>query len=121
MAITDQDLAALAARIRPHFPVSQQDTAEAAAYCLATAVGTKIRELRPDTSMSTVLAWLKAAPNGLCSPDWVELLMVIEEEVSSEVTDDFAETIESRNFSEYVAHLVSQKRPNKSLERTRGR
>ena len=45
--------------------------------------------------------------------------MVIEEEVSSEVTDEFAETIESRTFSEYVAHLVSQKRPNKSLERTR--
>ena len=119
MAITDQDLAAFAARIRPHFPVSQRDTAETAAYCLATAVGQRIRELRPETSMSTVLAWLKAAPKGFCSPDWVELLMVIEEEVSSEVTDDFAETIESRSFSEYVAHLVSQKRPNKSLERTR--
>jgi hypothetical protein len=71
--------------------------------------------------MSTVLAWLKAAPNGHCSADWVELLMVIENEVSSEVTDEFAETIESRSFSEYVAHLVSQKRPNKSLERTRER
>ena len=69
--------------------------------------------------MSAVLASLRAAPKDFCSPDWVELLMVIEEEVSSEVTDDFAETIESRSFSEYVAHFVCQKRPNKSLERTR--
>jgi hypothetical protein len=121
MAITDQDLAAYAARIRPHFPAAQQDTAEAVAYCLASVVGPKIKELKPDTSMSTVLAWLKETPSGLCSPDWVELLMAIELEVSSEVTDDFAETLESRRFSEYVAHLVSQKRPNKSLERTRGR
>src|SRR6185295_6071896 len=121
VAVTDQDLAAYAARIRPHFPVSQQDTAEVAAYCLATIVGPKIKELKPDTSMSTVIAWLKEAPSGLCSPDWVELLMAIEIEVNSEVTDDFAETLESRKFSEYVAHLVSQKRPNKSLERTRER
>jgi hypothetical protein len=121
MAITDQDLAALAARIRPHFPESQQDTAEAAAYCLATAIGPRIRELRPNTSMSTILAWLKASPSDFSSPNWVELLMVIEDEVSSEVTDDFAETLESRSFSEYIAHLVSQKRPNKALERTRGR
>ena len=120
MATKDQDLAAYAARIRPHFPVSEQDTAEVAAYCLATVIGPKVKELKPDTSMSTVLTWLKEAPSGLCSPDWVELLMAIELEVSSEVSDDFAETIESRRFSEYVAHLVSQKRPNKSLERTRG-
>ena len=121
MAVDSRDIAAWAARIRPHFSPAEQDTAESAASWLATSIGPKVKELRPDTSMGTVLSWLKAAPRGFADPDWVELLMAIESEVSSELTDPFAETLETRTFSEYVAHLVSQKRPNTSLERTRGR
>jgi len=120
MATDHQDFAAWAARIRPHFSMAEQDTAEAAAYWLATSIGSKVKELRPDTSMGVVIAWLKAAPRSFADPDWVELLMAIESEVSSEATDDFAESLEARTFGEYVAHLVSQKRLNKSLERTRG-
>ena len=37
----------------------------------------------------------------------VELLVAIEAEVSSESTDDFAESLEARTFAEYVAHLAS--------------
>jgi hypothetical protein len=121
MATDHQDFAAWAARIRPHFSPVEQDTAEVAAQWLATSIGSKVKELRPDTSMNVVLSWLKAAPRSFSDPDWVELLMAIEAEVSSEATDDFAESLEARTFAEYVAHLVSQKRPNKSLERTRGR
>jgi uncharacterized protein (DUF2384 family) len=71
--------------------------------------------------MGVVLSWLKAAPRSFSDPDWVELLMAIEAEVSSEATDDFAESLEARTFAEYVAHLVSQRRPNKLPERTRER
>ena len=119
MAVNDRDIAAWAARVRLHFSRAEQDIAESAVSWLATSIGPKVKELRPDTSMGTVLSWLKAAPRGFYTPDWVEILMAIESEVSSELTDTFAETLESRTFSEYVAHLVSQKRPNKSLERTR--
>jgi hypothetical protein len=119
VATDHQDFAAWAARIRPYFSMAEQDTAEAAAYWLATSIGSKVKELRPATSMGVVLSWLRTAPRSFYDPDWVELLMAIEVEVSSEATDDFAESLESRTFAEYVAHLVSQKRPNKSLERTR--
>ncbi len=121
MATNHQDFAAWAARIRPHFLLAEQDTAEAAAHWLATSIGSKVKELRPGTSMGVVLSWLKAAPRSFSDPDWVELLMAIEAQVSSEATDDFAESLEARTFQEYVAHLVSQKRPNKALERTHGR
>ena len=121
MATDHQDFAAWAARIRPHFSMAELDTAEAAAYWLATSVGSKVKELRPDTSMGVVLAWLEAAPRSFSGPDWVELLMAIEAEVSSEAADDFAESLETRTFAEYVAHLVSRKRTDKLLERTRER
>jgi hypothetical protein len=113
MAIDDRDLAAWAARIRPHFSVAEQDTAEAAAYWFATSIGSKVKELRPDTSMGAVLSWLKAAPRGFSGLDWVELLMALEAEASSEVTDEFAEKIETRTFADYVSHLAARKRPNK--------
>ena len=119
MAVDDQDIAAWAARIRPHFSIAEQDIAEVAAFWFATNVGSRVKDLRPDTSMSVVISWLKTAPRGLTEPDWVELLMAIEEEVASEASDEFAETLESRSFAEYVAHLAAKKRPNTSFERTR--
>jgi hypothetical protein len=111
MATDQQDFAAWAARIRPHFSLAERDIAEAAAYWIATSIGSKIKELRPGTSMSVVLSWLKVAPRSFTDPDWVELLMAIEAEVSSEATDNFAESLEARTFAEYVAHLASRKRP----------
>lgn len=116
MAIDARDIGAWAARIRPHFPAPMQDTAEAAAYWLATAIGPQVKDLRPDTRMATVLGWLKVAPRRFSDPDWVELLMAIEAEVSSEISDAFAETIEHRTFREYIGHLVAQ-RPDRSTRR----
>jgi len=121
MPIDHQDVAAWASRIRSHFPAHQQDTAEAAAFWIATSIGPKVRDLRPGTSMGTVLEWLKSARHGFKDPDWVELLMAIEAEVSSDVTDEFAESLELRTFEKYVSHLVAKKRPNTLFERTRGR
>jgi hypothetical protein len=110
MPVDNADLAAWAARIRPHFPVAERDIAESAASWLANSIGPKVKELRPDTSMETVLSWVKAAPHRFSDPNWVELLMAIELEVSSELTDEFAETLEARTFAEYVSHLASRKR-----------
>ena len=71
MPIDHQDVAAWASRIRSHFPAHQQDTAEAAAFWIATSIGPKVRDLRPGTSMGTVLEWLKSARHGFKDPDWV--------------------------------------------------
>ena len=86
-------------------------TATSAAGVLVLAVGSRVKELRPETPMSKVLDWLKDDANRRnTSLDWVELLMAVEEEVSSETTDAFAETLEQRTFREYVEHLHAQRR-----------
>jgi hypothetical protein len=85
--------------------------AEAVAAVLVLAVGSRIKQLRPETPMSEVFSWLKddASPRP-ASLDWVEMLMAVEEEVSSEATDAFAETLEQRTFREYVEHLHAHRR-----------
>jgi hypothetical protein len=109
--VTDQDLEAWAARIRPHFEPRLQDIAETAAGVLVLAVGSRVKELRPETPMVEVLAWLKDDANRRStSLDWVEILMAVEKEVSSEATDAFAETLERRTFREYMEHLHDQRR-----------
>lgn len=61
--------------------------------------------------MAEVISWLKDEENRRsASLDWVEVLMAVEEEVSSETTDVFAETIEQRTFGEYVEHLHDHRR-----------
>ena len=120
MPVTERDIEAWAARIRPHFPATQQDIAEIAARVIAAEVGPNVKALRPDTSMATVMSWLKETQRGVFSPDWVEILMAVELESKSEVTDAFAEALETRTFGEYIEHLTKM-RPNKSFERTRGR
>jgi hypothetical protein len=109
--VTDQDLEVWAARIRPHFEPRLQGMAEAVAAVLVLAVGSRIKQLRPETPMSEVFSWLKddASPRRT-SLDWVEMLMAVEEEVSSEATDAFAETLEQRTFREYVEHLDAHRR-----------
>jgi hypothetical protein len=59
--------------------------------------------------MAEVLGWMKEDTR-VASLDWVEILMVIGAEVSSESTDAFAETLEHRTFREYVEHLHANRR-----------
>jgi hypothetical protein len=109
--VTEQDLEAWAARIRPHFEPRLQDIAESAAGVLVRAVGSRVKQLRPETPMAKVFDWLKDDQSRRgASLDWVELLMAVEYEVSSEATDAFAETLEQRTFREYVEHLHAQRR-----------
>ena len=61
--------------------------------------------------MEEVMLWLKdAEEQGSASLNWVEILMAMEEEASSEVSDAFAETIEQRSFREYVEQLHARRR-----------
>jgi hypothetical protein len=109
--VTDHDLEAWAARIRPHFEPRLQDIAEAAAAVLVLGVGSRIKQLRPETPMGEVFSWLTDdASSRRTSVDWVEMLMAVEEEVSSESTDAFAKTLEQRTFREYVDHLHAHRR-----------
>lgn len=111
MPVTDRDIEAWAARIRPHFEPPLQDVAEVLAGVFAPAVGSRIKNLRPGTPMAEVVEWLKEAKKeGSASLDWVEVLMAAELEASSQSTDAFAENIEQRTFKEYVQHLCAQRR-----------
>lgn len=111
MPLDDRDLERWAARVRPYFEPPLQDVAEGAAAVLVMGVGSRIKELRPETPMADVVSWLKdARDTGSASLDWVEMLMAVDEEVSSEVTDAFAETLEQRTFREYVEHLQANRR-----------
>ena len=111
LPVTDRDLAAWAAEIRSHFEPELQDVAGGAARVLVRAVGHRIRRLRPETRMAEVVSWLKDAESRRStSLDWVEILMAVEEELSTETTDVFAETLEQRTFREYVEHLHAHRR-----------
>jgi hypothetical protein len=110
MPVTDRDLDAWAARVRPYFDPKLQDIAEAAAGVLVRAVGSRIKQLRPETPMAEVVGWLKDENRRSTSLDWVEIMMAVEERLSSETTDAFAETLEQRTFREYVEHLHAHRR-----------
>lgn len=56
-----------------------------------------------------VFTWLKGEARRT-SLDWVEVFMAVEEEVSSQTTDAFAQTLEQRTFLEYVEHLYANRR-----------
>jgi acyl carrier protein len=108
MPVTERDFAAWAARIRPHFEPRLQDTAETVARMFAPSVGSKLKDLRPETRMEELLQWVKES--GRSSLDWVELIMFIEEELPSEVSDEFAESLELRTFRDFVEHLHSRRK-----------
>jgi hypothetical protein len=60
--------------------------------------------------MADIVCWIKDSTGSPgASLDWVETLMAVEEGVSSEVTDEFAETLEQRTFGEYLEHLHARR------------
>jgi hypothetical protein len=106
---TDQEL--WAARVRLHFEPDLRDPAEEVARILVPVVGRRIKELRPETHMGEILRWLKDQTSVLTSSlDWVELMMMIEEQMGTEITDEFAERLEEHAFREFVVHLVGNRR-----------
>ena len=113
MAVSSQDRrnANLAVQIRPRFQPHLQDIAEGAVAVLAESIGPQVKHLYPETRMSDVVQWLKSPPaNRSASLDWIEILMAVDERVSSEVEDDFAEALERHTFGEYLEHLHARRR-----------
>lgn len=84
MNITRSDLEMFAARIRPHFEPTLRETAYLAALEIAYVVGAKVKELRPETTLAEIWAWLDSHDplQGTLhdSLDTVELAMALEAE-----------------------------------------
>src|SRR6266850_5337062 len=111
MHANEHDVAAWAARIRPHFDAPLQDVAEVVALAFAPSVGPRITRLRPETTMSEFLRWVQeATPGSFKGTDWVETLMGIEKRLGGSIGDAFAESLDSHTFGELVAHLQTSRR-----------
>lgn len=70
MSVTDDDIAAFARRIRPHFEPLLQDIAEEFALLIARTAGGQVKRLRPETTLDEILSWLATD-----SLDHVEVMM----------------------------------------------
>jgi acyl carrier protein len=105
---TDHEL--WAARIRLHFEPPLRDAAEKVTRMFVPYVGSRIKDLRPETRMSELVGWMNDADSGggSASLDQVELIMAIEVELESDITDEFAEHFEEQTFRQVVAHLAAR-------------
>jgi acyl carrier protein len=104
MALTNQDLQAIAARIRPYFQPPLQDIAEEFALLIAQIAGIRTKERRPETTLDEILGWMD-----LDSLDGVEVMMAIEEELGFEIPDEYAERSSVTTFRQLVI-LIARKR-----------
>jgi acyl carrier protein len=104
VALTNQDLHAFAASIRPYFAPRLQDIAEEFALLIAQTAGVRAKELRPETTLEEVFGWL-----GTDSLDSVELMMVIEEQLGFEVPDEDAKRGAVTTFRQLVIRIASKR------------
>jgi acyl carrier protein len=104
VTLTEQDLRALAARIRPYFDLPLQDIAEEFALIIAHTAGVRVKELRPETTLDEILEWL--GPESL---DRVETIMAIEEELAFEIPDADAERSSVTTFRQLVLHIARKR------------
>ena len=104
MTLTNQDLRALAARIRPYFDPPLQDIAEEFALLIAQTAGARSKGLRPETTLDEILEWI-----GTDSLDRVEVMMAIEEELGFAIPDEDAEHSSVTTFRQ-LALRIARKR-----------
>lgn len=105
MTLTEQDLKAFAARIRPHFYPPLQDIAEEFALLIAQTAGARIKELRPETTLDQILEWV-----GTDSMDRIEVMMAIEAELAFEIPDEYAEHSSVTTFRHLVIQIARARR-----------
>jgi hypothetical protein len=60
MAVSERDLELFAARVRLHFEPSLRDAAYALSLPLARVCGTRIKGLRPETTIDEIRGWIGA-------------------------------------------------------------
>ena len=98
----DRDLHDLAARVRPFFAEGLRDPAEELALELARHLGIYTKLLRPDTALTQIFAWLRAADRSAASRDDVDSVMFIEEALGIEIPDALAFGPDSTTFRDLV-------------------
>jgi acyl carrier protein len=116
MAIDDDDIYLFASRIRPHFPPELRETAFELAYAIARFAGVKAKELRPETTLDEILAWMKLEwPQPKDSLDAIEWVMALEEELedSFALPDDLAGRTDTATFAELVESNARRRRKRK--------
>jgi hypothetical protein len=113
MAITETDVQMFAARIRAYFPPELRESAFSLALAIAHVVGPKAKSLRPETTLDEIIEWLRPHYVGdRDSPDEVELVMAIEEElgVSLVLSEEFAGSTDTATFGELVQQVAASER-----------
>lgn len=109
MTITDEDLQLYAARVRAHFPPHLRNAAEVVAYGIARAVGPKVKELRPETTVSEILGWTESLGHySQDSVDTVEWIMALEEEFEFEIPDYDSERAKTMTFQDWIEGIARQ-------------
>lgn len=109
MSISDEDLEAFAARIRPHFEPELRDDAQELAMILASSVGAEVKTLRPETTLAQLLDIIKQA-EGSSSLDQVEWTFFLEGEFGMDISDRLAAQPERTTFRDLVLEKVRARR-----------
>jgi acyl carrier protein len=111
VAITEADLHAYAARVRPYVPSELRDTAEELAFAIAQWVGSQVKLLRPETTLEEIVGWMKAADeHAQDSLSDVEAFMCLEEEFGCNFPDDLVSQPSSTTFLQLVRYAQTKKR-----------
>ena len=110
MALTRDDIAAFARRIRPYFPEHLRDTAEELAEQVARHAGARAKDLRPDTPLSDYVQWLGEDGDSL---DQAELVMAIEEEFEIDSPGGIADRLKRITFGDLVTATDLRRQPYK--------
>lgn len=105
MSVTDDDIAAFARRIRPHFEPLLQDIAEEFALLIARTAGGQVKRLRRETTLDEILSWLATD-----SLDHVEVMMSIEAFLGFKIPDEQAAAEHTTTFRELVLLLARARR-----------
>lgn len=110
MALTNKDIEAFAARIRPHFEPELRDIAYELALGIARCVGPKAKELRPETTFDEIFKWFDGPDPFPSSLDQVEWVMALEEEFGIELPDSMAGQSKLGTFRELVLERARKRR-----------
>jgi hypothetical protein len=100
--MTEDELGPYAARVRPFFDAELRDTAEELALQMARHIGIYTKLLRPDTTLTQILAWLRASDRTATSRDDVDSVMLLEQALAFEIPDALAFGPDSTTFLDLV-------------------
>lgn len=112
VALTDRDLAAFAARIRPHFESELRELAEHLALRYAHLVGSRVKDLRPETTIDEIASWPRTPDSILedLAYSEIELLLALEDLQFVTIPRALKELRASGTFGDLVLWHARQRR-----------